>query len=158
MSDEILDSNFGGQTFVRRRSLLPVWIKIFTWIFLIFGVAAPFALMFGLLGIHFQLSLYGLETNDPISLIGLFLIGIFLYKGITAFGLWMEKSWAIIAGQIDAVLGIVVCIFVMFINPFLNSFKINIRLELLLLIPFLIKLGKIKKDWLNSNGKTSENQ
>ncbi len=53
-------------------------------------------------------------------------------------------------GQIDAILGIVICIFSMSLPFIVNrpGFGFSIRLELLLLIPFLIKLGKIKNEWL----------
>lgn len=148
--NQVLDSGFvTPQSNKRRRSLLPWWIKTFTWIFMIFGTVAPIGLLLGLLGFQFQISFYGIETNNPLSMIGIILIGTFLLKGITAFGLWTEKDWAIVLGQIDAIFGICFCIFVMFISPMISNlgFKLTFRLELLLLIPFLIKLGKIKNDW-----------
>lgn len=151
MTTEILDSNLDGQiSNKRRRSLLPLWIKIFIWIFLVMGSIAPIGLIVGMFGIKFQLSLYGLETVNPLSFVGLGLICIFLFKGITAYGLWFEKQWAIIVGQIDAIIGILICAFVMMILPFIDThlgFKLNIRLELVLLIPYLVKLEKIKKEW-----------
>ena len=149
--DKLLEEDFTRpEDIKRRRSLLPWWIKTFCWIFLIFGSIAPIGLILGLLGIQFEISLYGLSTNNPISIDGLYLIGIFILKGITALGLWTEKDWAINLGIIDAILGIIVCGFMMFVNPFINienGFHLNIRLELLLLIPYLIKLDKIKGDW-----------
>ena len=39
-------------------------------------------------------------------------------KAITSYGLWMEKDWAVKFGIIDAVLGIIVCIVVMAVLPF----------------------------------------
>jgi hypothetical protein len=45
---------------VRRKSLLPWWIKVFMWIFLFLGALAPVGLIFGLLGNWFHISLYGL--------------------------------------------------------------------------------------------------
>jgi hypothetical protein len=111
---------------------------------------SPIAFILGLFGIQFQISFYGFTTSNPLSYVGLCLIGIFVFKGIVALGLWTEKDWAIILGQIDAVLGIIICIFNMFIYPFINNhtgFGFSIRLELLLLIPFPIKLWNIKIDW-----------
>jgi hypothetical protein len=147
---EILDSNFIKPEIGRRRKLLPWWIKVFTWIFLIFGMIIPIAFIFGILGFSFQLSLYGLESNTPLSAIGLGIMGVFLLKGITAFALWMEKDWAIDLGQVDAVVGICICVFLMVIYPMIDTnpgFKFNFRLELLLLIPFLVKLGTMKEQW-----------
>lgn len=152
---KILDEGFiKHEDFKKRRSLLPWWIKTFIWIFLVLGLIAPIGLIFGLLGFQFQIALYGLGTTDPTSIDGLYLMGLFILKGITAFGLWTEKDWAITLGQIDAILGIIICAFMMMIYPFFSNqtgFHLNIRLELLLLIPFLLKLGNIKSDWNKIN-------
>ncbi len=150
--NETLDLDLGQQKqIIRRRNLLPWWIKLFTWIFLLFGAIAPFGLIFGLLDFNFQLGLYGIETFEPISYTGLLLIGVFLFKGIIAFGLWTERDWAILLGQIDAIIGIVICFFVMFVLHFIDDrygFIMPLRLELILLIPFLIRLRKVKDEWL----------
>lgn len=133
----------------RRRSLLPWWIKVFLWIFMVFAIIAPAGIVLGLMEVPFQLSLYGLTTNDPLSMVGLFLTAVFLLKGIVAVGLWSEKDWAINLGMVDAVLGIAVCVFMMIIYPLINNtgFQVTFRLEIVLLILFLIKLSKIKNDW-----------
>ena len=136
----------------KRRTLLPWWIKIFIWIFLVFGAIIPVALIFGILGYNFQLSLYGLVSNNPLSLMGISLMVIFSLKGFTAFSLWTEKDWAINFAFADAILGILICSFLMIIYPFFKpGFMINIRLELTLLIPYFLWLKKIKADWHNSN-------
>lgn len=147
---EILDSNLASEKVTTRRQLLPWWIKVFVWIFMIFGVLVPLGLISGILGFPLQLALYGLETTEPLSMTGLVVTGLFLFKGIVAFALWMEKEWAVTAGQADAIIGIAVCIFVMLFYPFINGhvFKLNIRLELILLIPYLIKLNRIKSVWI----------
>ena len=75
---------------------------------------------------------------------------LFMLKGFAAFSLWMEKDLAINLAIADAILGIVVCGAVMFIIPFLAenlSYKFSFRLELALLIPYLLKLQKIKPSW-----------
>src|SRR5687767_15122092 len=101
------------ETFVNRRKLLPVWIKVFVWIFMITGALVPFSFAFSLVGINFKIALYGLESNNPLNTIGLIGSGLFLLKGIAAFALWMEKDWAISLAIADAIIGIVVCVFVM---------------------------------------------
>lgn len=150
-NNKILDLDLVGKPPVgRRRELLPTWIKVFTWIFMISGALAPFGLVFGLLGYRFQLGLYGFQTHEPLSLIGLVLTAVILFKGITAFALWTEKDWAISAGYADAIIGIAICIFAMLVYPFFgesSSFHFSFRLELLLLVPYLIKLGKIREEW-----------
>ena len=133
-----------------KRKLLPWWIKVFIWIFLILSAIVPIAIVFGLLGYQFVISIYGLETNNPLSVMGGFLILIFILKGAVGYGLWFSKKWAVNVGVFDAVIGILLCLYTMFIGLFVDSkdeFVFTFRLELLLLIPYLIKLFKIKPMW-----------
>jgi hypothetical protein len=146
--DADLDSNV-GKIAARRRDLLPMWIKVFTWLFMIFGAFAPLGLIAGLFGYPASLSLYGFSTMNPLSLVGLCLIALFVLKGIVAFGLWTEKDWAIRLAEADAFLGIVLCVFSMIISPLLSKevFSLNFRIELFLLVPYILKLKRIKYDW-----------
>lgn len=133
---------------VRRRKLLPWWVKMFCWIFILFGVLSVVCLILGFTSIKPDLAFYGFETNEPFSLIGLLVISVGIFKGITAFSLWFEKDNAIQLGKIDAVIGIVLCVISMLVLPFIqDGFNITLRLELALLIPFFIKLTKIQKKW-----------
>lgn len=132
-----------------RRSLLPMWMKIFIWIFMITGVMAPFCFFAAMAGSNLQVAMYGLESHDPLSFAGMLILLLFLFKGIVAYGLWTGKDWAIYLGIADAIIGISICSYIM-IAPYINSqagFAINVRLELLALIPYLIKLRKIKAQW-----------
>ncbi|SFC94563.1 hypothetical protein [Algibacter pectinivorans] len=134
--------------FERRRKLLPWWVKGFCWLFMLFGVLSVVCLFLGFTNIKPDLSLYGFETNEPFSLFGLFVISIGILKGISAFSLWFEKDNAIKIGKIDAIIGIVLCVISMLVMPFFkDGFNITLRLELALLIPFLLKLNKIQKRW-----------
>ena len=138
------------QSLVSRRKLLPVWMKVFAWIFMIIGVIVALAFIVSLFGGTFQISLYGLESNSALNTTGAITLTLFLLKGIAAFALWAEKDWAVDIALIDAIVGIIVCLFVMTVYPFIDDIEgstINIRLELLLLIPYLIKLQKIKPFW-----------
>ncbi len=149
---EQLYTTYIDQNLFRRRKLLPVWIKIFLWIFLVMSAFIPYCIIVGLLGMDANLGLYGLETLEPFSMIGIALMILFLLKGIVAFGLWWEKEWAVNLAIIDAILGIVICGYVMLIMPFLNDggFTLNLRLELVALIPYLIKMQNIKDRWMQS--------
>ncbi len=135
-----------GKT-IRRRKLIPLWIKIFIWIFIVFGCFVPLILLISLSGTQSSLALYGLETNNTYSNIGLLICSLFLFKGITAFGLWTETSWAIKLGIIDAIIGIVICSAVMIAPLFNSNSGFSFRLELILLVPYLIWLFKIKVSW-----------
>lgn len=145
--EHVLDSGFSNSK-TRRRALLPWWIKFFVWIFIILGSIVPFGLVYGLLNLPFQISLYGLTAYQPFSTLGLGLAALLILKGITAYGLWFEQAWATDLAIIDAVLGITICLIIMF-NTFLNaqSGQYSFKLELILLIPYLIKMLKIRQKW-----------
>jgi hypothetical protein len=153
MENNTLDSFESDQlqpVFNRRRDLLPWWIKSFCWLFMVMGSAVPFAIIAGLMGKTFHSSFYGLETNEPFSMIGIILLIIITLKGITAFCIWTEKNMACKIGQLDAITGIVLCVFTMCIYPHIDDvpgFNLNIRLELLLLVPYYLKLKSIEPDW-----------
>ena len=145
--DDVIPEN---SNLVRRRALLPWWMKIFIWIFIVMGGASILVFIIGLSGRQVTLSLYGLETNHPISFTGILLMAVFLLKGLASYGLWAEEDWAITVGFIDAIAGILICLFVMFGLPYLypaDGFKSTFRLEILLLIPYLMKLKSIRPEW-----------
>ena len=137
---------------IKRRDLLPWWIKVFCWIFMVFGVLGIVSFVLELLSMRNSLSFYGFETNTAFSITGLLILAVALFKGVTAYALWFEKDYAISFGKIDAIIGIALCGFSMFVVPFLQpGFSISIRLELALLIPYLIRLNKIKAEWEAAN-------
>jgi glucan phosphoethanolaminetransferase (alkaline phosphatase superfamily) len=139
---------------IERRKLLPLWIKIFCWIFMIFGVLSIVVLIFGAFGNAADISFYGFETNQPLSLMGLSIITVMALKGFAAYALWFEKDYAIKLGKIDALLGIVLCLISMFVVQFYEeNVGIRMRLELILLIPYFRKLSKIQEQW--QTGKVS---
>lgn len=149
---DLLTESFLQLNTTKRKELLPWWVKTFCWIFLIFGVIALPAIIFGILGYKFQLNIYGLETSEPMSLIGISIGAIFLFKGITAYSLLAQKKWAIIFGVVDSITGIAICTILVlysFLNPGSHQ-NFGFRIEILLLIPYLIKMIKIKSLWENS--------
>jgi len=140
---------FEKQVIIRRK-LLPWWMKIFCWIFMIMGVCAVIALPASLFISHFHLSFYGFETNVPISITGLLILAVLIFKGFTAYLLWFERENAISIGKLDAILGVVLCLISMFVMPFISdNNKYEIRLELLLLVLYFRKLSKIEYEWDN---------
>lgn len=135
---------------VIRRKLLPWWIKTFCWIFMLLAVAAVSTLITNLFFSTVDLSLYGFSTNTAYSITGIFIIAIMILKGFAAFSLWFEKPNAISIGKIDAICGVVICVASMFVLPFTSGDgHIQLRLEILLLIPYYIKLNKIEYEWDN---------
>lgn len=146
LHESILDAEFENSR-LRRKDLLPAWIKVFIWIFMIMGAFVPFGFIAGIFGIPFSITLYGLGTVSPLSIMGIFLSGLYLFKGIIAFGLWTEKQWAVDMAIIDGLLGILICIVVMIMIP-TSSGGISIRLDLIILIPYFLKMKNIKLEWI----------
>ena len=145
-----LDDNLIGSVAVDRRALLPKWIKVFCWIFLIMGGLLPALFLARAFGVRSQLELYGLSTDDAFTPLGIFLAALLLIKFVTAFGLWTRKEWAVDLGLVDAILGILICCTVMFVFPFFPEIwgnTLRIRLELIALIPYLMTLRRIRPAW-----------
>lgn len=141
-------AEFDNNILTRRRNLLPTWIKIFLWIFLIGGATAAIILMAGSLMTHISLSIYGIKADHPYSMTGLLISFLFLFKGIVAYGLWFEQKWAPQAAIADAIIGIAICLIMMVIIPFtIPAISFTIRLELIPLYFYLTKMQNIKKTW-----------
>ncbi|WP_338838822.1 hypothetical protein [Flavobacterium ginsenosidimutans] len=133
-----------------RRKLLPWWIKVFCWIFMLMGIGAIGSLITNLFVPNVNLSLYGFSSDTAYSGTGLFIIAVMLLKAFAAFSLWFEKPNAIMIAKIDAVVGIAICIASLFILPFsTTNGHFSLRLEILLLIPYYMKVNKIEYEWDN---------
>lgn len=141
----------------RRRTLLTWWLKVFSYLFLFMAIIAValYPLMF-MLGVNYQVSLYGLESTDRTSFITLAVVMLFAIKGAASFGLLFEKDWAIEVGLIDAILGIIVCLFVGVYAMFsMGGIITSFRLELIFLVVYLLKLLKIQAVWKKSPAGTN---
>jgi len=134
---------------IDRKKLIPSWINIFSWIFFALGFIALVGIIFGILGYPFQLALYGFQTNNALSITGLIILLLFILKAIVAYGILFQKSWAVKLAIFDAIIGIALCIFCMTYVIYYHSF--TFRLEIVLLIPYLLKMQKIKTNWENAS-------
>lgn len=136
---------------IKRRNLIPIWMKPFIFLFLLFGITGLYGIWQNIMGNESESTIYGLEAFTVFSALGVFLKCIMFFKAVTAFGLWMGKDWAIKLGIIDAVVGLIVCVAVMVILPFTELVdgihRVNFRFEVLLLIPYLIQLLRMRKAW-----------
>ena len=135
---------------INRRSLLPFWMKVFIWLFMFAGVLSIICLVAGIAGASMEMSLYGLESNEPLTMTGMIILLLFILKGAVGFGLWFEKDWAVLLGITDAIMGIGICLYLTVSSTFLHNTSgsiNNFRLELVALIPYLIRLWKIRSAW-----------
>jgi uncharacterized membrane protein HdeD (DUF308 family) len=150
MDENVLDGLYKeNHEIIRRRSLIPIWIKVFIWVFMILGTLCIPVFIFGLSSYNYEIELYGYKTRDPLSTIGLVLFLLLLFKGFVSFSLWFERRWAVTLGIIDAIIGILICTISMASIFFLpgNRGTNGFGLEIVILIPYLIKLFGIKKKW-----------
>jgi len=148
MQNDLLDDVLPKAEKLARRQLLPTWMKVFIWIFMALGGLAIPVFIFGLLGFNVNLALYGFETNQPMSVVGISLLTVFIFKGLVSYSLWREKDWATILGMVDAVLGLVICLVSHFGVSYLDEYRTGgFRLEILFLIPYLVKLYYIEGKW-----------
>ncbi len=141
MQPDIIPEGFLEEGIIPRNKLIPLWIKIFSWMFLIFGFVVFIGLMFGILGYNFEMALYGFETNIVFSYKGILIMLLFFVKGIVAFGIITKKDWAVKLAIVDGIIGIALCAYTMIFQTMI------IRLELIALIPYLLKMRKIKMAW-----------
>lgn len=114
-----------------------------------FGPIALMGFIAGAFGVRFDLALFGFETTEPLSLTGFFISIQFILKSIVAYGLWFEKPWGIKLAIIDAFISIGVCTFSMVGGQYFG-YPFSVRLELVILIPYVLKLMKIMPQWLGT--------
>lgn len=145
-----------------RKKMIPVWIKVFCWIFLVIGTVAPVAiLVMLLLSKTTNISIYGFSTNNALSFIGISGTLLYVYKAFVSYNLLTGKDNAVTFAIIDGWVGIALCVLNMITGNFITEYHIgnesgiNLRLELFLVIPYLVKMYRIKDEW---NANTHERQ
>jgi hypothetical protein len=146
LTDELLDFKTK-----HRRDLLPLWVKISMWFYLLTSVLLPIIIIIGLNGGRWHTNTYGISSNKPLSAGGLFTIAIHVLKTIVSIGMFRTSSWAIRLAIFDAILGIIICSLIIgysFVNGHHRGGSNTILpLELIFLIPYLIKMNRIKVEW-----------
>jgi hypothetical protein len=131
----------------KRRNLLPWWIKTFCWIFMVMAAIIPFGIVASALHMASNFAIFGIETHDLLSAKGAAIMAIFLFNGLAALFLWMQKPWAVRLAKINAIVNILICIGVMVYGMGYGNF--SIRLELIPLGIYLYRLSKIQHNWDN---------
>ncbi len=144
--EDLLTDDYLDQT-KSRKELLPWWIKVFMWIFLVLGVFVVGIAFASIFEFSTVLSLYGFSTTEIWSPVGILLLFVFILKAVTSYGLIAKKSWAIKLGITDAGLGIFLCLFVIVYTIATKGFNFSMRLELLFLVPYLLRLLRIRVEW-----------
>lgn len=133
----------------KRRDLLPRIIKFFCWFFMVSAVLSLVILILSLVT-------HGTDLSSRSSIFkitfkqGSYIAFTFaLLKGFVGWALWTEKKWAVRVAKIDAVLSILLWVYSILVSPILSTgpIALNIRIEILALIPYLIKLINMQSKW-----------
>jgi len=133
-----------------RRNLVPLWIKIFGWIFILIGVLAPIMLLLPFLAadVEVNFDFLGLTYADSeVTPKLIFIVFSSVFFAVSAFGLLRGKSWGLAACLINGFYGLAICVYVMVSS--LSEGTISIRLEPIVQVIYLVKLFKIKEQWHN---------
>ncbi len=131
-----------------RKKLIPIWIKVFGWIFIIMGIAVPvLPIVAPLLGQPATYEIFGLRhVGSPFDPMALLISAIILALSVSAYGLLFGKPWGLKACLATGYGGLVVCLGTMVYSLVALS-VLTLRLELIAQIPYLIKLHRVRPLW-----------
>jgi len=121
---------------MKRKEILPEWIRFFAWLFLLGFLALPIFLL-GLLGTgEVSLGIFGLsyDGNSSLHPIAIWVTIIATLAGFVSYGILWGKNWAITLGVIYGWLGLATSVIALILNMKTNNFSIEIGS--ILLIPF----------------------
>ncbi len=121
----------------------PILLKLFSLAYALFFTFLIGALMVMKISPNLKLSGYGIVTTEPFSIVGLSLISIMILNYIASWSIVFETKNATQLGLICVKIGIVCCIFSMFLSPFLmENFSGKFPKELIFLLPIFFMLTK----------------
>jgi hypothetical protein len=137
---------------LRRKYMIPKWIRIFCWIFAIIAPAGVIgSVVEFFFPVPFNANAYGFDTTGGSLLIAPLILMVYLIKAAAAIGLLTEKNWAVKIAIADGIIGIIMCVLSMILNPWVTRISgaatFHIRLELCFIIPYLVRMINIRHDW-----------
>ena len=158
MEQETVPSIFGefeGPAAVRRKFMVPKWIRVFAWIVAVYcPLQLLSTLVVTILIATGSLSQYFPQNNAPIfTLMGAVSLGATILKGTAAIGLLKEKDWAVRLCIADGAVSIALRIYSLVMHSWVTVSTNGaytgyyFSIELLLVIPYLVNMIRIRKDW-----------
>ena len=136
---------------MKRKEILPTWIRFFAWIFL-FCAIIPLAYISSLVsGSNLETSAFGIEVieSQKEPALTLYLSSLLTLASIVAYGILWGKKWALDLGVIYGIIALATNIYanVQGIIELYSGRGFNISLELLFLIPFIYTLYQKRNEW-----------
>lgn len=130
-----------------RRRLVPLWIRIFGGVILLFGAAVPVLLVVAwVTGAPVTVSFLGLDHHgSPGHPVALLVLALTLSHAVAAYGLLAGQPWGVRACMAVTFLGVVACLGGMAYSLFQG--QVNVRLELVVQALFLRRLALMRPLW-----------
>lgn len=139
-----------------RSSLLPLWIRVFSWLFLVIGVPGTLTALLGFIfNFTFPIFLFGLRSQGPLRApVTIVLAAAFALVAYAAFALLWGRKDGRQAGLAAGYVGLGICVAVA--GASFSEGRIYIPLEPLFQIPFLWKMHALKGRWENTPNPASD--
>lgn len=127
-----------------RRQLLPAWLRLLAWLFLLLGLLAPLAYGLALIfDVHASYEYLALSyQGSPMHPLPLAICLLATLTGLAAYGLLGGKRWGVDACLLMGYLSLGVVLARIIQAPML-------RLEPVILLPYLWRLHRLKTQWLS---------
>ena len=147
-SATVAETPVAAETAASRKKLIPLWIKIFGWIFIVMGVSVPvLSIVTAALDQPATFEIFGLgHRGSPFHPMALLISAIVLSLAASAYGLLFGRPWGLKACLITGYGGVAICLGTMAYSV-ISQGTVTVRLELLLQFPYLQKLHKLKPLW-----------
>lgn len=142
----IFEESFGTEVLMRRRSLLPVLLKIYIWIGFILSGILFFAVLVSLGFSVVQVNLAGGNLVSIAALIGFSTLMAGILFSITA-TLWFEVKWAI---RYNWVMG-GVWLLLLLLSAFTGAAGVYEILMVMMSVPYWIMIYQIQYRWENES-------
>ena len=145
----IFDQNFLQETYIRRRQLMPLALKIFVWFFLI---ASAYAVV-NTIYFFFKYRMPMLSGIDNVIILTTLFTSLFFstLNVLSPIFILLEKKWAILFALIVTVLTLLSWSYKMLSarlgDPTATVAILTSVFYMSLKIPYLVMLLRIKKDW-----------
>lgn len=144
MQADVLQPTFSADTISRRKALIPNWMKVIGWLFIVLGTVTPLFHVYVMLtgGIGTYMMFGWSYQGPPLAWMAMFISALIVINACCAYGLLFAKDWGLTACIVFGYVGLILAIMSMFFAE-----GVKIALEPLVQIPYLIRLHQIKAQW-----------
>lgn len=146
----IFDQDFLQETYIRRRQLMPLALKILVWFFLVTSVYGTVNTLYS----FFEYMLPSLSGIDNIIVLTTFFTGMFfsLVNILSSLFILLEKKWAILFALIVTLISLLSWSYSIYklLSARLGDPTVTVLTAVFitsLKIPYIIMLLRIKRDW-----------